>query len=156
MYEECGERNKLWREICDKIEKFKTMTLPNVKQPVDKISFDVLADDLFVKMMLDFSDEVVIGGKNDKNIQKQILFNASEFKADAIVMHRFLALWMYRFDEVSVSFQEDDHNLTRCRLFGIITRIYNDYGVFPHNKVLMIRQDEPTPVSRLVNFEDMT
>lgn len=125
----------------------------NLSPSVDRqMPFNVLSDDLFVRMMMDFAVETHFDINRMSEVRNALLACIDDFSPDGIVMHRHMATFLVKgVDEALVSDDGNDSNM-ECTLYGIRTVLCQDDG-FPCNKVLMIRNGEPNPTSLLLSFK---
>lgn len=142
----------MWNEINDKISLFMSCQA-KVQSRVDKLPHCMLSDELFVRMMMEFSEEIGLDINRQNEIRNAVLSSINDFNPDGIVMHRHMAIFLHNGSEQPpdmVAMRDAYH--MECRLFGIRTALFGNYDEFPYNKVLLIRQEEPNPVSRLLSF----
>ena len=116
------------------------------------LPLNVLSDDLFVRMMMDFAVETHFDINRMSEVRNALLACIDDFSPDGIVMHRHMATFLVKgVDEALASDDANDSNM-ECTLYGIRTVLCQDDG-FPCNKVLMIRNGEPNPTSLLLSFK---
>ena len=122
----------------------------------DKIGFDLLSDDLFVRMMLEFSSTAREFGcmsiYDIDRIRKVLSRYLDVFKPDAMVVDRNLALKLLYGSGPEYCRHIDD-DFVQCVFFGILTRMCDGGGIMPDDSILMIRDAAPTPVSKVIRFD---
>ena len=142
----------VWSEIQDKLNVFMSSKI-NVRKQNENIPFYLLSDDTFIKMMISFSDEIKFDINRQNEVRNAVLSSIKDFNPDGIVMHRYVAIFLDNGSEQppDIVTMRDAYHM-ECRLFGIRTALFDNYDEFPYNKVLLIRQEESNPVSRLLSF----
>lgn len=116
-----------------------------ITDSADKTIYEAISDDLFVKMMTDFSTTVHEFRSNE--IRRLVVQHVTKFRLDALVMN----VWLVT--HIVDSYTDGLYLHGRCRLLGIPLRICSDARIISYDSFLMIKEMEPTPVSKTVKFD---
>ena len=125
--------------------------LPSVGR---QIPFNILSDDLFVRMMMDFAVETHVDISRSSEMRNVLLACINDFSPDGIVMHRYMATFLVNGVDEALIFDDRNNGNMKYTLYGIITVLCRD-DEFPCDKVLMIRNGEPNPMSMLLSFKSV-
>lgn len=118
----------------------------------DRISFSLLSDDLFVKMMQATGRtlrEWILSPPEGK--LHTITRYLKNFSPDAIVMNRQMMNEISRYRDPMLQFENQD--CVECRFFGILTRMCDSVEIMPYNAILLIKEAEPVPSSWMITFD---
>lgn len=113
--------------------------------------YDILLDDLFVRMMMSFAVETHFDINMKSEVRKALLTCIKNFSTDGIVMHMYMARFLLDDVDETLAFDDNNEGNRKCTLYGIRTVLRLD-DWFPCNKILMIRNEEPNPASLLLSF----
>jgi len=137
-------------EFREKLQEFATEGNPSPSVG-RQMPFDILSDDLFVRMMMCFAVETHFDINRTNEVRKALLTCINDFSPDGIVMHRYMARFLVNDVDKTLPFDDGDEGNMKYALYGIRTVLRLD-DWFPCNKILMIRNGEPNPASLLLYF----